>query len=85
MFKMSNLNEWIILMGDFIDASKEDADYKIKKIIYTLDYIHDALIENINYIFHQYQISSPDNDVEYDGISEITKSTSKTKPSNSDP
>ena len=85
MFKMSNLDDWILLMGSSIDENKEYADDKIKEIIDTLDYINDALIENINHIHHQYKISSQYNDVEYDGISKITKSTSETKPSKYDP
>ena len=32
-------------------------------------------------MLHQNQIPSPDNDVKDDGFSDITKSTSKTKPS----
>ena len=47
--------------------------------------ILDKIIKNVNNIFHQNQISSPDNDVEDDGLSEISKSTSKTKTSKSYP
>ena len=37
------------------------------------------------HLFHQHQVSSQDNDIEDYGISEITQSTSETKPSKSDP
>ena len=46
--------------------------------------IFDKIIENVNHLFHQYIISSQYNYIEYDRILEITKSTSKTKPSKSD-
>ena len=57
----------------------------MKKIREILASILDKLIENTDHILHQYQISSLDNDVEDGVLLEITKSTSKTKPSKSDP
>ena len=68
-----------------IDANKEYADDKMKKLRDSLSYICDKIIENVEHMFHHIQISPPDNDVEDDGLSEITKSTSETKPSKSDP
>ena len=60
-----------------VDANNEDLDDKMKK----LWDIFDNIIENINHLFLQYIISSQHNNVEEDGILEITKSTSKTKSS----
>ena len=47
--------------------------------------IRGNIIEIVEHVFHQIRISSPDNYVEDDGISDITKSTSETNPSKSDP
>ena len=52
-----------------IDANKEYYDDKIKTLRETTVSIFDKLIGNVNHIFHQYQISSKENDVEYDGLS----------------
>ena len=68
-----------------IDKNKEYFYNKMKKLKETIDSIFDNLIENVDHIFHQYQISSQDNGVEDYGLSEITKSTSKTNPSKSNP
>ena len=67
-----------------IDANKEFFDDKMEKLREKIPSLFDNLIENFYQIFHQYRISSQENDVEDDGLSEITKSTSKTKPSKSD-
>ena len=64
-----------------IDSNKEYFDDKMKK----LREIFDKIIENVDHLFHNYWISSQDNDVEDDGILVITKSTSKTKLSESYP
>ena len=66
-------------MQYFSDANKEDYDEDMKKFMEILASICDNIIENINNIFHHILISSPYNDVEDDGLSEITMSTSKTK------
>ena len=68
-----------------IDTSKEDADNKMKKLKEKPAYLLGKFIKNVDHIFHQRRIYSPDNDVEDDELLEITKSTSKTKPSKSDP
>ena len=68
-----------------IDKNKEDFDNKMGKLRETIDSIFDNLIENVDHIFHQYQISSQDNGVEDYGLSEITKSTPKNNPSKSNP
>ena len=60
---MTSLDYWLLLMGDSVDSNKVDSDEKIKKLMKTLASIHDNLIGNIDHIFHQYRISSPDNDV----------------------
>ena len=57
----------------------------MKKIREILASLIDKLVENSDHIFHQYQSSSLENDVEDYGCLEITKSTSKAKPSKSDP
>ena len=53
----------------------------MKKFREKLDSIRDKIIEIVEHVFHQIRIYSPENDVEDYGLSEITKSTSKTKPS----
>ena len=68
-----------------IDDNKKDADKKMNKFREKLDSIHDKLIGMVEHVFHQILIYSPENDVEDDGLSEITKSTYKTNPSKSDP
>ena len=55
-----------------IGDNREDFDDKMKK----LREIFDKIIENVYHLFHQYQISSHDNDVEDDGILEITNTIS---------
>ena len=82
---MSSLDYRFLLIQASIDTNKEDADDTMKKVIDTLSSIFDKLIEKFDHIFHQYRISSQDNDVEDDWLSETTKSTSKTNPSKSDP
>ena len=82
---MSSLDDRLLLMKTSIDTKKEYYDDKMKKLREILASLLDKLIENADYIFHQYQISSPDNYVEYDELLEITKATSETKPSKSDP
>ena len=79
------MDDRILLMWDVVDTNKEDYDEIMKKIREVLASLIEKLIENVDHIFHQNQISSPDNDVDDDGILEITKSTSETKPSKSDP
>ena len=81
---MSILDDHFVLMQASIYSKNEYFYKNIKNRMYTLPSIPDNLIENIDHIFHQYQISAPENEVEDDGLSEITKSTSKTKPSKSD-
>ena len=72
-------------MRYLIDSNKVDADDKMKDFRDKLASILDKLVENCDHIFHQVRISSPDNDVEDYGISEITKSASETRPSNFNP
>ena len=78
-FKMSSLYDRLLLMQASIDTKKSSIDTnkkvfddKMKK----LREIFDKIIEDVYHLFHPYQISSQDNDVEDDGISEITKSAS---------
>ena len=81
-FKMSNLDDRFLLMQALIETNIDNILNIFREIFFS---IHDKLIEILEHMFHHNIISSPDNDFEYDGISEITKSTSKTKPSKSDP
>ena len=71
-------------MIDSIDTIKEDYDEKMNKFREILASLLEKLIENVDHIFHKYQNSSPDNDVEDYLLLVITKSASKTKPSKSD-
>ena len=89
---MSGLYDQLLLMQASIDSSKasidankEYYDDKMKTLRVTTASIFDKLIGNVNHIFHQYQITSQENGVEDDGLSDITKSTSETKPYKSDP
>ena len=68
-------------MLTLIDAKKDKTDEKMKEFYSILD----KLIASFDNMLHQNQISYPDNDVEDYGPSEITKSTSKTKHSKSNP
>ena len=82
---MSSLNGWILLVQASIYSNKKDYDDKIYKLRDILASVLDKLIENVKCIFRNIRSFYADNDVEDDGISEITKSTSKTKPSKSYP
>ena len=84
-FKMSSLDDRLLLLKSVIHSNKEDADDNMKKLRETLASILEELIEIVELMFHQKRISSPDNEFEDDGLSEITKSTSETNPSKSDP
>ena len=72
-------------MGASVDANKGDSDEKMKIFRDKFSSILDKLIEIFEHMLHQIRISFPDNDVEDEGLSKITKSTSKTKTSKSDP
>ena len=67
-------------MRVLIDANKGDADKKMKKLRDNCTSILDNLIEIVEHMFHQILIFSQDNDVEDDGLLEITNSASETKP-----
>ena len=82
---MSSLDGWLLLIQASIYSNNKDYDDKMNKLRETLASLLDKLIENVKCIFSNIRSSSADNDVEDDGLSEITKSTSKTKPSKSYP
>ena len=69
---MSSLDDQFLVMQALVGANKDDTDEKMRKCYSILD----KLIVCFDHMFHQNQISSPDNDVEDYGLSEITKSTS---------
>ena len=50
-------------MQDLFDANKEDADDETKKFRLKLDY------KIVQHMFHQIWISSPDSNIEDDGLS----------------
>ena len=85
IFKMSILDDRLLLTGASIEANKEDAYQKTKKLMDKLAYIRENLIEYFDHIFHQYQIYSLENYFEDDGLQEINRSTYQTKPYKSDP
>ena len=60
------------------DASKENSDGITKKLTKNI-------IEIVEHIFHHIRISSPNNNIEDDKVSEITNSTSKIQPSKYEP
>ena len=68
-----------------IECNKEDYDENMKKLRDKFASILDNIIEIVEHMFHQNRNSSADNDIEDDGLSEITKSTSESNPYNSDP
>ena len=82
---MSSLDDWPLLKRALIDTNKEDSDEKTKIFIDTWAFIIDKIVENVNHICHQYQFTSSNIDVEDDGLSEITKSRSKTMTYKSEP
>ena len=77
---MSSLNDRLPLMRYLIDANKDETDEKMEKFEFKLE----KIVSRFDHMLHHNQISSPENYVEDDGISEITKSTSKTNPSKSE-
>ena len=66
---MSNLDDQFLLMRYSVDDNNDYIDEKMKKF--------EPKLDKINWIFdhrlHQNKIYSPDNDVKYDGLLEITK------------
>ena len=68
-----------------IECNKEDYDENMKKLRDKFASILDNIIKIVEHMFHQNRNSSADNDIEDDGLSEITKSTSESNPYNSDP
>ena len=67
-----------------IDAKNEE-DYEKMKKYRVFSSILGKFIEIVEHMFHQISIFSPNNDVDDDGHLEITKSTSETNPSKSNP
>ena len=82
---MSSLEDQFLLMRDFFDANKEDADDKTNKLMGKFSSIIDKLIEMVEHMIHHIRIYFPYNDVEDDGLSEMTRSTSETNPFKYDP
>ena len=67
-----------------IDAKNEE-DYEKMKKYRVFSSILGKFIEIVEHMFHQNRNSSADNDIEDDGLSEITKSRSETMTYKSEP
>ena len=64
MFNMWILDYQFLLVRDLIDSNKDNIDYKMKRFVSKFD----KLIALLDHMLHQNQISSPENDVKYDGL-----------------
>ena len=80
-FKMSSLDDRFLLIQASFGVNNNYTGGKITNFYSKLN----KLIASFEHMFDLNQISSLDNYVEDDRLSEITKLTSKTKPSKSDP
>ena len=70
IFKISSLDDQLLLLQASIDTKKASIDTNKEYFDDKMKKLGDKIIEYVYHLFHQ------DNDVEDDGILEITKSTS---------